>query len=158
MEADPSSSMRLTQPDFPVTVTVILKKFVVLKGVLYVPEQRDRNHAGFARDYRLEVRGEGGEWLPVAEGTFLNTSRSQQVLFPEEITADAVRLTVFSAYGCVEKEVWREKSRGWLKERVPKRAVLQIAGLHVLCDEEASHRDDYASVDEQKTKTKEIEL
>lgn len=158
VEADPSSSMRLTQPDFPVTVTVILKKFVALKGVLYVPEQRDRNHAGFARDYRLEVRGEGGEWLPVAEGTFLNTSRSQQVLFPEEITADAVRLTVFSAYGCVEKEVWREKSRGWLKERVPKRAVLQIAGLHVLCDEEASHRDDYASVDEQKTKTKEIEL
>ena len=63
-----------------------------------------------------------------------------------------------SAYGCVDKYVWRENNRGWSKEFVPKRAILQIAGLHVLCDEESSHRDDYASVDEQKTKTKEIEL
>lgn len=158
VEADPSSSVRLTQPDFPAVVTIILKKSVSMKGVLYVPEQRDRNHAGFVRDYKLEVRGADGEWMPVKEGAFLNTSRSQQALFSREVTGDALRLTVLSAYGCVDKYVWRENNRGWSKEFMPKRAILQIAGLHVLCDEESSHRDDYASVDEQKTKTKEIEL
>ena len=158
VEADPGSSLRLRQPDFPAVVTVILKKAVSIKGILYVPEQRDRNHAGFARDYQLEVRGGDGEWMSVREGTFLNTCRSQEVLFSEEVKADAVRLTVFSAYGCVEKYVWRETSTGWHKEFVPKRAVLQIAGLHVLCDEEAPHQDDYASMEEQKSKTKEIEL
>lgn len=158
VEADPGSSLRLLQEDFPAVVTIILKKPVFVKGILYVPEQRDRNHAGFARDYQLEVRGEDGEWLSVQEGTFLNTCRSQKVLFSEEVRADAVRLTVLSAYGCVEKYVWRETSSGWHKEHVPKRAVLQIAGLHVLCDEEAAHQDDYAAVNEQKSKTKEIEL
>lgn len=158
VEADPNSSLRLRQHDFPVVVTVILRKSVSIKGILYVPEQRDRNHAGFARDYQLEVRGENGEWRLVREGFFLNTCRSQKVVLPEEVRADAIRLTVLSAYGCVEKYVWRETGRGWCQELAPKRAVLQIAGLHVLCDEEAPHQDNYAVMDEQKTKTKEIEL
>lgn len=158
VEADPSSSVRLLQSDFPAKITVVLKKPVGVKGILYVPEQRDRNHAGFVQDYRLEVKGEDGKWELVQEGTFLNTSRSQRVLLSEEKRADALRLTVLSAYGCVEKYVWRETARGWYQELVPARAVVQIAGLHVLCDEEAPHRDDYASMDEQKSKTKEIEL
>ncbi len=158
VEADPSSSLRLMQQDFPAVVTVILKKSVSVKGILYVPEQRDRNHAGFARDYQLEVRGEDGKWLSVGKGTFLNTCRSQQVLLSEEVRADAIRLTVLSAYGCVDRQVWRETGKGWYKVHMPKWAILQIAGLHVLCEEEASHRDDYASMDEQKSKTKEIEL
>lgn len=157
VEADPSTSLHLVQPDFPAAVTILLKRAVDMKGVLYVPEQRDRNHAGFLKDYRLEVRGADGQWSLAKEGTFLNTCRSQEALFDREVKADGIRLTALSAYGCVEKEVWMEIGRGWVQERVPKRAVLQIAGLHVICGEEGPHRDDYASVGEQRTRTREIE-
>lgn len=157
VEADPGSSLKLVQDDFPAVITIHLIRPVEMEGILYVPEQRDRDHAGFAKDYKLEVRDSSGGWRQMAEGTFLNTSRSQMVLFGEKITGDALRLTVLSAYGCEEKEVYLETSRGWFKNRVPMKAVLQIAGIHVLCGEDAPHRDNYAPVGEQKSKTKEID-
>lgn len=157
-EADPNSSVRITQSDFPISITVTLKKPVAVRGILYVPEQRDRDHAGFAREYRLEVKDLNGEWQLMSEGTFLNTCRSQRLVFEREVAADAVRLTVFSAYGCVEKYVYIETQEGWLREFQPQTAILQIAGLHILCDAEAAHSDKYAAAREQKSKTKEIEL
>ena len=129
-----------------------------MRGLVYVPEQRDREHAGFVRDYRLEVREKDGSWKQVSEGTLLNTCRSQEILFGGEITGDALRLTVLSAYGCVDKYVYRERSRGWFREFEPKTAIVQIAGLHLICDRPSSHGDSYAASGEQKSKTKEIEL
>lgn len=158
VQADPGSSVRIMQPDFPVSFTVELKKSVDISGILYVPEQRDRNHAGFVRDYRIEVRDGNEAWQLMAEGTFLNTCRSQQVVFDREVTGDTLRLTILSAYGCEDKYVYQETGKGWFKVFRPRNAVVQIAGLHVLCGEEATHGDSYAAVGEQKSKTKEIEL
>lgn len=156
--ADPNDSARMRGGDFPIKITISLEKQVEMQGFVYVPEQRDRDHAGFARDYCMEVRGTDGVWEQVAEGTLLNTCRSQRILFNKAVQGDALRLTIKSAYGCVDKYVWRETRKGWKKEFFPKQAVLQIAGIHVICDEEATKSDSFASGKEIKSRTKEIEL
>gem|GEM_PF-467443 len=159
VEADPNTSAKVTQDRFPVVITITLQKTVAVRGILYVPEQRDREHEGFAREYRIEVRNNTlGRWEKAAEGVFLNTSRSQQVLFDREVETDTIRLFVLSAYGCVDKYVWEQTRRGWEKCFKPGEAVVQIAGIHVICDEEAPHGDTFAAGRERRTRTKEIEM
>lgn len=98
--ADPNTSARIEAEEFPVSVTVTLRKPVEIQGILYVPEQRDRQHEGFARDYSLEVHDcENGSWERAAEGVFRNTCRSQRVLLDRKIVGDAIHLTIYSAYG-----------------------------------------------------------
>ena len=195
-EADPGTSARITRADFPVEIIMTLKSPVAIKGFVYVPEQRDRNHEGFAREYRLEIgtRQKSGSnqkitdtakepqivdsrivngrsvveavnsidptlhWETVSEGVFLNTCRSQQVLFDYEITGDIIRLTILSAYGCEDKLVWEQGRQGWQQVLQPKSAVVQIAGLHILCDEKASHGDVYSKEKDMRSRTKEIDF
>lgn len=156
--ADPGDSARMRGGQFPVTITIELKKHIAMQGFVYMPEQRDRSHSGFAKDYVLEVRTADGDWVKVKEGRFLNGCRSQRILFDKEISGDALKLIVKSAYGCVEKDVFIETHKGWLKVYFPETAVLQIAGVHVICDEESSKSDNYASKKEMKSRTKEIEV
>ena len=190
-EADPGTSARITRADFPVEILLTLKRPVAMKGFVYVPEQRDRSHAGFAREYRLEIgmRQESGpdqkmtvmtkeppfvdnrsvaeavnsmdptlRWDTVSEGVFLNTCRSQQILFDREITGDILKLTILSAYGCEDKLVWEQGRQGWQQVFQPKSAIVQIAGFHILCDEEASQGDVYSIEKDMRSRTKEIDF
>ena len=157
MEVNPSASVRIEKADFPVTINITLKKQMSAQGWIYLPEQRDRAHAGFIRDYRLEYVSDDGSWQLAVEGTFQNTSLSQRIEFPESIDAVQWRLVILSCYGCVDKEVWRECREGWEKVFQPKTAVVQIAGLHLICMEEAEHSDYIFWEQAQRSKTKEIE-
>ena len=159
VEAEPGASARILREDFPVEIVITLKKSVAIKGFVYVPEQRDRDHAGFAREYRLEIgTGLPLHWETAAEGEFLNTCRSQQVLFDREITGDTLKLTVLSAYGCEDKFVWEQGEGGWHQVFQPKSAIVQIAGFHILCDEGAPHSDTYSVERDLKSRTKEIDF
>lgn len=156
-DSNPNHSVRIEKKDFPVTLEITLNKSVEAHGWIYLPEQRDRGHEGFLRDYELQYLDENGIWKQAAKGTFLNTSLSQKVLFEETINARKWRLVVYSCYGCEDKEVWLEKQDGWYKEFRPKSAVLQIAGLHLICDEQGKTSDDVFWGREQRSATKEIE-
>lgn len=155
--AEPGESARMRGGKFPVSITITLKKVISMQGFVYMPEQRDRGHSGFVKDYIMEVRDAEGNWILAKEGTFLNGCRQQQILFDREIMGDALRLTVKSAYGCVEKMVFIETHKGWQKVWFPETAVLQIAGIHVICNEDSTKSDFYGTVREMKSRTKEIE-
>ena len=190
-EADPGTSARITRADFPVEIIMTLKSLVAMKGFVYVPEQRDRSHEGFAREYRLEIgmRQKSGfdqkmsdmskepqivdnrsvaeainsmsptlHWETASEGVFLNTCRSQQILFDNEIKGDIIRLTILSAYGCEDKLVWEQGRQGWQQVFQPKSAIVQIAGFHILCNEKASHGDVYSKEKDMRSRTKEIDF
>ena len=157
VSAEPGESARMRGGQFPVSITIELKKAIAMRGFVYMPEQRDRSHSGFAKDYVMEVRGTDGNWVVAKDSTFLNGCRSQQIYFDKEFVGDALRLTVKSAYGCVDKDVFIETHRGWQQVYFPKMAVLQIAGIHVICDEESVKSDNYAAMRELKSRTKEIE-
>lgn len=157
-DANPNTSTRIEKDAFPVTITLILKKRVMLKGFLYLPEQKDRAHEGFIRDYRLEFFDDRTErWELLREGTFLNTSLSQQLLFDEPVEADQLRLIVLSCYGCVDKTVWVNGREGWTQVHRKATAVVQVAGLHVLCDDPGEASDVIFWREGQKSSTKEID-
>lgn len=157
-DANPNTSTRIEKDAFPVTITLTLKKQVVLKGLLYLPEQKDRAHEGFIRDYRLEYFDPQSEdWRCLKTGTLLNTSLSQQVLFDSPVTAGRLRLTVLSCYGCVDKTVWTADREGWVQKYRKAKAVVQTAGLHVICEEPAEGSDVIFWEEGQKSSTKEID-
>ncbi|MCM1216585.1 MAG: hypothetical protein NC331_10215 [Lachnospiraceae bacterium] len=157
-QANPYSSTRIEKDAFPVIITLNLKKQMVLNGILYLPEQKDRAHEGFIRDYRLECFDtQAGDWKLLKEGVFLNTCLSQQVLFDAPVTAGKLRLTVLSCYGCVDKTVWVSGREGWRQERQKAKAIVQVAGLHVICDEPTVGSDVVFWARGQKSSTKEID-
>lgn len=159
IEADANTFAKIMAPRFPVEITVLLQRDVSLKGILYVPQQRDKDHEGMIKEYRIQVIQDGSDhWETVAEGTLLNTCRSQRILFEEEVSACAFRMVVLSAYGCEDKFVWDPGREGWFRRLRPGRALVQIAGLHAICDLESSHDDVYTIRKNQKSLTREIEL
>lgn len=156
--ANPNTSIRIEQKEFPVKITLKLKKKVKAQGLLYLPEQKDRAHEGFVKDYRLEYcDGQTGEWKLLKSGTFLNTSLSQRIDFDTDVTLDKLRLTVLSCYGCVDKKVWTTDREGWIQIDKPASAVVQIAGLHVICEENCEPSDEIFWAAGQKSSTKEID-
>lgn len=156
--ADPQMSVRMEKENFPVTFEVEMKQVVEAEGFLYLPEQRDRGHEGFLKDYLIEYWSEeSASWTTATEGSFLNTSLSQNALFGRVIKAKRWRFTVLSCYGCVEKQVWKEKKDGWHRITVPEKAVLQIAGIHIICKEESKHSNRIFWEKRQHSATKEIE-
>lgn len=156
--ADPQASVRMEKKSFPVSFVIDMRHEVEAEGFLYLPEQRDRGHEGFLKDYRIEYWSEeSAAWEIATEGMFLNTSLSQKALFDKEIKAKRWRFTVFSCYGCVEKKIWKQKKDGWHHVTVPEKAVLQIAGIHVICKEESGHSNKIFWEKRQHSATKEIE-
>lgn len=154
---NPNRSAKIQRVQFPVTITITLKKSVLAEGWLYLPEQKDRAHEGFLKDYIIEAMDVDGKWQQAAQGTFPNTSLSSRVMFEEPVASEKWRIHVLSCYGCVDKNVWKEKADGWQQEFRPKSAVLQIAGLHLICGEEAEHSDRIFWEKEQRSATKEID-
>ena len=157
-EANPNTSTRIEREAFPVTITLVLKRQSEIKGLLYLPEQKDRKHEGFIKDYRLEYfEGQSESWKLLEEGTLLNTSLSQTIDFETPVIAKELKLTVLSCYGCVEKTVWTSSVEGWIQKQWKMRAVVQTAGLHVICEERLEASDEIFWKEGQKSSTKEID-
>lgn len=157
-QANPYLSTRIEKDAFPVTITLVLKKQMVLNGLVYLPEQKDRAHEGFIRDYRLEYLDPRTEnWEILKTGVLLNTSLSQRVLFDAPVTAQKLRLTVLSCYGCVYKTVWANGREGWTQQFRKGSAVVQVSGLHVICDEHVEGSDVIFWKEGQKSSTREID-
>ncbi len=158
LQPNPNSFARVEKEDFPIEITLKLEKPVEAEGLLYVPVQRDRAHEGFVREYRVECRnGNTGDYELTVEGSLPNTCRSCKIPFAQKVFTDEIRLTVLSAYGCVDREIWRNRPEGWVKEWKKKSGVVQLACLQVLCDEPSAASDQLFWEKDQKSKTSEIE-
>lgn len=158
LDPNPNSYVRVERQDFPVRITLRLKRETEAAGLLYVPVQRDRAHEGFVREYEISwFDREKGRWEPAARGMLPNTCRSCRIPFEKAVRTDRIRFTALSAYGCVEKQVWQIGKQGWTRQWQEKRAVVQIACLHLLCGEKAPVSDELFWEKGQKSTTKEIE-
>lgn len=158
LQPNPNSFVRVEKRDFPVNLTIQMKRETAVTGVLYVPVQRDRAHEGFVREYEVSCwNREKNCWEKVSTGILPNTCKSCRIVFERAFRTDKIRFTVISAYGCVEKEVWQCSEKGWNKERKAKSAVVQLSCLHILCGEAAAVSDELFWEKDQKSNTKEIE-
>lgn len=158
LQANPNVSLRIEKEAFPVTITLTTQKPLEVQGLLYLPEQKDRAHEGFIRDYRIEYfRQETKTWEPLKTGQFLNTSLSQKVMWEETIFTKQIRVVVLSCYGCVDKTIWTGTREGWIQVEKKADAVVQAAGLQLICKEAAQPSDKVFWAAAQKSSTKEID-
>lgn len=135
-----------------------LKRPVAVKGLLTLPVQRDRAHEGFIREYEVFYSNkEENSIKSIACGTLKNSCRSEKILFDREVTTEQLLFVVKSAYGCVRKMVWQNEADGWRRVEKEPRAIVQLAGLHLLCGEAGEESDDLFWEKDQKSNTKEIE-
>jgi hypothetical protein len=147
--ANPNSSFCMETKSLPIKITIEFKKKINLKGILYVPEQRERKRNCYPKECEIV---EAGESI-----TFRNTSRSQRYEFKSPIFTDRLTLVVKSTYGSWNDLVWKENSKGYYIGENDEDIRIEIAGIHAICDEEAPHSDILFWNGEQMSTTKEID-
>lgn len=141
IDANPNSSVYLTGDTFPITIEIEFKKEVECQGLLYVPDQKDRMNEGAIKDYVIEVWDKGG-WREEAKGDFLASTISQKAYFLAPVITKAVRLIVKSVYGDGVRQVWDMEREGWFSRFEKPLPVVQLAGLHILSEEETEGSDE----------------
>lgn len=159
--ANPTKSVCIEKEEFPITITVRLKKTIMADGILYVPEQRGRYRNSYPKDYDLQIRNmETGSWENVemdGNKRFRNTSLSQKVSWKHRYMTDSIRLVVKSCYGSRERKEWEERQDGYYEVCKCHKVRVEFGGLHVLCDGKAVSADSYFLNDSQSSTTKEID-
>lgn len=158
LSANPNTSVRIEKEAFPVEITMVLLWEMEIQGLIYLPEQKDRKRTGLIRDYRLEYfDSKNGTWVLIQQGTFPNTTLSRRVEFDSSVKTERVRLTVLSAYGCRDGLVWVQAEEGWKQEWQKAGAVVQAAGLHLICREPWESSDELFWSAARKSATREID-
>lgn len=161
VSANPGESVCIEKKEFPITITVRLKKPVMAEGILYVPEQRERYRNSYPKDYELQLWDmDTNDWKEVEiEGIkrFRNTSLSQKVLWKQSHMTEGIRLVIKSCYGSQERDEWEKRQDGYYRVHKRHNAIVKMGGLHVLCDEKAASSDSRFLGKSQKSTTKEID-
>ena len=131
LSANPNTSVRIEKEEFPVEITLVLRRELKIQGLVYLPEQKDRKRTGLIRDYRLEyLDSKNGDWVLIQQGTFPNTTLSRRVEFDSSVKTERIRLTVLSAYGCRLKKAGSRnggKRELWYRQQ----AFISSAGSRV---------------------------
>ncbi len=153
---NPNNTFRREGERFPLCISIALKEKRWVEGLYYLPVQKDRMFEGCIRDYAVECQTEEG-WKVCARGSFENGLRAQKAVFQEKVLTDSIRLQVLSCYGEGKRIRWKTMDSGWYKTLEESRPVVQLAGLHVICDGEAPHNDALFWMENQRSSTKEIE-
>lgn len=156
LDPNPNRSVKIERTEFPITIIMDLQSKLLLQGILYVPDQRDRLHMGCIREYRIET-GINGSFTLAAQGKFVSSFFSQKVYFREKLRADSLRITVLSCYGDKERTVWEAREDGWYPAVGRPGAMVQAAGFHLICEEEWPQSDERFWDKNRFSSTKEID-
>ncbi len=156
LQCNPNNTFRLEGEQFPLCIDIALREKRAVEGIYYLPVQKDRMFEGCIRDYTVECLTEAG-WKVCAQGTFTNGLRAQKALFKEKALTDSIRLNVMSCYGTGERTRWKAADSGWHRSLEKPKPLVQLAGLHIICEGDAPHNDELFWMENQRSSTKEIE-
>lgn len=158
IQANPNAVTDIRQETFPVVVTIKLKRCADIDGILYVPDQRERERTAFPKDVELLVwERETKQWASKVKTTLPNSIRSQEIRWKNACHTDSIRLVVNSCYGEERAYFWEEYEEGYRYVCRKQEAVVRLAGIHILCGEEAAQDNRIFWEQEQTSTTKEIE-
>ncbi len=148
---DPNSntSISIKTKSLPIKITIDFKRKINVQGIVYVPEQRERRRDCYPKNCEIVEAGK--------KVVFHNNSRSQRILFDTPIFTDSLNLVIKSTYGNWEAPVWMENSKGYFIGKGNGIINIKIAGIHIICDEDAPHSDILFWNGEQISTTKEID-
>ena len=155
---NPQISAVYEEEQFPIEIEIPLCKTIAAEGILYVPDQRERKRAEFPKDVEVYIKAKAeNEWKRVCKCEFHNSSLSQRIYFDKQYEITAIRLLVISCWGADTLEEWQEYKEGYRKVSHLRRPVVRLAGIHLLCQEEAPHNNEIFWQGQHKSATKEIE-
>lgn len=141
-----------------VEIELCLEKPLLIKGMVYLPDQRERCRDSFAKDYLIEgMEEKTGKYQELSKGSFKNTSLSQKILFSKELILTKLRITIFNTYGISNAMQWMENNEGYYQTKKGDNQIIKVAGLHLICDEDSPHADILFWEGEELSTTKEIE-
>jgi hypothetical protein len=147
--ANPNNSLSIKTKTLPAKITIVFKKKIDIKGILYIPEQRERRRDCYPKDCEIVEAG--------MEIVLHNNSRSQEILFNSPIYTDRLNIIVKSTYGDWNAPIWKENSKGYFIGESDRIINVEIAGIHIICNEKAPHSDVLFWNGEQMSTTKEID-
>lgn len=158
VQANPNLVTVMEKEDFPLEILITLHKKVEVKGMLYVPDQKERIRAAYPEKTVWQVwNDEKQEWEEKDVVRLPNSSLSFDINFDAPVLTDKIKVIILSCYGEKRKEDWEEYTEGYRYVREETKAIVRIAGLHVICEEEALHNNFLFWDAKQKSTTKEIE-
>lgn len=158
-DPNPNTSVRLERAEFPVTVHFSAKEKERAAGLMYLPEQRDRAHEGFLKDYEISYLDGAGSWKVAAKGSFQDTSLSQSVFWEKPCECKGME-----AYGVFllrlrEKESLDPDPRGLEKDHPGKErstADCRFASVGYKLSRDGAHTDERFWMKGQKSATRRL--
>ena len=167
-DPNPNLTFRYEQNQYPITLEIRLSEYVAIKGLYLLPVQKDRMFEGCIREFCIEgvVETSSSEsaleekevsWKTLSKGIMKNNLFGQKIYFDEVITTDCIRLIVLSGYGEDIRPVWHVKNGGWVYEKEQTKAVLQLAGFHLITDCQCTGEDSLFWMEGYKSISKDVE-
>jgi len=85
--------------EYPHEFTLRFPKDVSFSGVVLMPRQDDRDHAGDIREYRLSISDDGKTWTEVSKGELPSSFEPRTLRFGRTVTARQLKFTGLSGFG-----------------------------------------------------------
>jgi beta-galactosidase len=83
---------------FPHQVTLTLDRPVIMSGILFMNQQRDRKRIGEIKEYVIEAGADGQGWVEIRRGSLESKFSTQRIFFSKPIRTDSVRFTALSSF------------------------------------------------------------
>ena len=97
---------------YPFTLMLESERKIVLKGVLYMPRQNEREHKGDIKGCRVEAWLEG-MWKTVYEGELTSSFAPKELLFCEAVTTGRIRFTARYGFSAKGVSFFTQTKEGW---------------------------------------------
>lgn len=162
VSANPNQSAVFTGDAYPIPITLPFKRQVLAKGLLYVPDQRERKRREYPKEVTIQVQEtENGPYKDVCQAVFHNSNESQKIFFDKPCKIMGLRLLISSCFGALEDWDWQEERDGYFYRKVKIKPTARLAGIHIICDEASEEKREGNDLlfwaGETKSTTKEIE-
>lgn len=87
-----------TEQNYPHEFTLRFPKAIPFSGIVLMPRQDDRDHAGDIREYRLSISEDGQAWTEVSKGELPSSFEPKTLRFGRTVTARQLKFTALSGF------------------------------------------------------------
>lgn len=97
---------------YPLSIHMTSRQELYIKGMIYMPRQNQREHAGEIKGIKIEAII-GNEYMTVYEGELSSSFHPKEILFYQPIKTKDVRFTALYGYSGKDIPMYVEDSYGW---------------------------------------------
>ncbi len=135
IDGDPNTVVEVTG-GYPYCISMKMPKKHTISGMVYMPQQRNREHLGDIKAYRIEAII-NGELKVVKEGELTSSFSPKTIIFNTKIHTDNIKFIALSGFFGGSVSMWEEKEDGWYCEvKKYEDTTMSIGELAFICEDE----------------------